>query len=905
MTILFLVLLVMFSTSAQAATYYISPAGSNANAGTSSGVPWLTFSYALDASRASCGDTLLLMDGAYGDGTSTGKISLSGRVCTLGDELTIQAANQRQAKIVDNGTGTAVRIENSAYIILDGLFVRSTDNSGSTSSGLGSPIRILTSNHITVRGGVYANPNRYANSHVTSAVSSQDILLEDNEYYIFHRHAAHSQATERMVVRRNYFNARGGRIAGGYNAAAGLGGADAAFALYPCKDCVFENGIVDGTTAPIYMAGFEGVTNHPPIYTTGNKVLGSVCYKCDYANGINLVARGSGTNGSTQNSTITDVAFVAHGSLSPVVKCSDCINAVIDHVSVFGTSPGKTGIFAQDTTYGGTPSQTSITVTNTQVQGLSGSGFSISGHNTWSGNELHSYNNGTAYNPALPSNWTNALTTNPGVSTCKLWVSTGDAAKGAGTGGSDIGATILYRYVDGVLTTTPLWDPVTGAFPRGANDPDGLNTVAGQSLFDFHVRVNVNTGGCSFPSGYGGAGGSTTVVKGTTAASGVATTATPLVWNHTITAGQDRLLVCVSLYSGTGTVGSVSGIDVSGQAMTLVKRQTSSIAYRAVELWDLASPTDGLRTITATLTGAIGGVLGRSIEFDASSGLNTPASVAPALGATTMSMTALTNTNELLVNCSVASGASTFTAGIDQTPETTLAHGTAGFILAVSTQDGSDGGVLDNSVGATSYMASVGVSLIAGTPDPPSTATLTQSDYLFLYPIGTEAGAGPIAYWLSDTNAKNLPIYSRPNGYARIRAMITGGVATTSPFGVALFCRKNAESYTKAGDTFGSNIFRLYGPGVTPDIPSSLTSTSNRLCSSNCVTGAILRDQASSFTVPALTVGQKIELDSVVVFQAAIGDTVNCRYQNDNGTAFDAYANTPLITFTEDAAGAP
>ena len=34
----------------------------------------------------------------------------------------------------------------------------------------------------------------------------------------------------------------------------------------------------------------------------------------------------------------------------------------------------------------------------------------------------------------------------------------------------------------------------------------GLNDVPGQSLFDVHNRLNVNTNGCLFPAGYGSGG---------------------------------------------------------------------------------------------------------------------------------------------------------------------------------------------------------------------------------------------------------------------------------------------------------------------------------------------------------------------------------------------------------------
>lgn len=898
------VFLFMLSTSAHAATYYISPAGSNGNTGTSSGSPWLTFAYALDVTRASCGDTLILADGTYGNTTSTGNLLVSGLVCTFGDELTIRAQNSRQAKILDNGTGQAVKVLNSAYIIIDGLYARSIDNNAATSAGQGEPFRISSSNHVQIKNSLGVNPNRYANSHVVDVISSQDILVEDFEGYIYHRHCTMGFTSERMVVRRAYCNPRGGKISGGYGAPVGSG--DALFSMYPCKDCVLENGVMDGTSSPAYLAEMNASFNNS-ILMSGSKVLGSICYKCDYGNGVYVASRPSGAdlNHTAQSITIRDVALVDWASTSAGIRVSDGVGIVVDHITVLSTGSTGNGIQTDDPATTGVGTATnSIAITNMLVAGLTpGRGFHITGFTTWSGDEVISNGNGTAFNPATPSNWTNTSTSAHLMGTCKAWVPTGALGKGAGTGGSDIGATILYRYVDGVLTTTPLWDPVTGEFPHGAADPDGINRVAGQSLFDIHTRLNIDTGGCSFPSGYGGGGGSTTVVKGTTAASGLSTTATPLTWNHTIAANQVLLLACVVLRDIAGSVGSVSGIDVSGQAMTLVRRQATTPAHRAAELWSLAAPTSGARTITATLTGTISGALGRSTEFDVTSGVNTAVSVAANTGST-LSVTAPTNTNELVTDCTASSNASTYTHGTDQTGETDLSHASVSLLLAVSTQNGSVDGIMSNSTGSSVYQAKVAVSLIAGTPDPPATATLTQSDYLFLYPIGTEAGAPPIKSWLTDANAKNLPITVHPNSLVRVRALIAGGVATGTPFGAALYCRQNADAYTKVMNDEGATMFRLYGAGVNPDIPSHLTATSTRLCGSSCIPGAVLRDQTSTFTVSALANGEKIELDAVLQLVDASG-TANCRFQKDDGTAFDTYTNTATMTVVPVAAGSP
>jgi hypothetical protein len=85
-----------------------------------------------------------------------------------------------------------------------------------------------------------------------------------------------------------------------------------------------------------------------------------------------------------------------------------------------------------------------------------------------------------------------------GVGECLAWIPDDSTMKGAGKDGADIGADVRYRYVDGALTTTPLWDPATGAFPCGVQVA-GVNDRAGDSCFDVHRRFNVQTNGCSLP----------------------------------------------------------------------------------------------------------------------------------------------------------------------------------------------------------------------------------------------------------------------------------------------------------------------------------------------------------------------------------------------------------------------
>jgi hypothetical protein len=102
---------------------------------------------------------------------------------------------------------------------------------------------------------------------------------------------------------------------------------------------------------------------------------------------------------------------------------------------------------------------------------------------------------------------TNPFTANPNFGSCFLWAPEGSPLIGAASDGGNIGATILYQYVGGVLTTNPLWDTTTGAPLFAGETVTGLNDTTGahiESLFDIANRANINQNGCSFPAAYSG-----------------------------------------------------------------------------------------------------------------------------------------------------------------------------------------------------------------------------------------------------------------------------------------------------------------------------------------------------------------------------------------------------------------
>jgi hypothetical protein len=496
---LFLALL-LCTEDVSAKTYFLSPSGTDSNSGTDMQFPWLTFAHA-QSNGWGCGDTLMLLDGTYGDGSSTGKPTILNTTCTVGNEMVLKALNERRAHIHDNGLGMAVLIVQSHYITISGLRLSSSVNATPylplpNKCTVGIPVHVSKiSTHISVLKSLIHTPNKYCNSSPLTFDYVNDSLVEDTEIYDFHRHGA-GISGYRDTVRRLYCNERDGGINGGYNNR--VGGGDACVSAYPCVDCIVENVIADASTAVGHFLSESNAAGN----STSTRYLGSIGYR-NNPHGVYVNARGTGILWMPVNNTFRDMVFYDHLG-STAIRSESAKGTVVDHVTVIGslTSPPTNGIFAKAGAFPGDGIY-SATVTNSLVLNHSQYGFYM-GISTWSGSHVRAYNNRLGgFYPAPPSYWTNVSTViNPAMGSCVVWVPDGSPLKGAGSDGTDIGATILYRYVNGTLTNQPLWDPVTGEFPHGAI-VSGVNDVPGHSLFDVHRRLNVNTNGCSFPTSYG------------------------------------------------------------------------------------------------------------------------------------------------------------------------------------------------------------------------------------------------------------------------------------------------------------------------------------------------------------------------------------------------------------------
>src|SRR5262245_60327915 len=155
---------------------------------------------------------------------------------------------------------------------------------------------------------------------------------------------------------------------------------------------------------------------------------------------------------------------------------------------------------------------TGVSIGACSGQGCGGGSYSFTGRNiltmngathglrveagiqTWAVRSINSFRNANNYDPGSSGNYTNKHSQDAGLGACKVWIPDSSPMKQAGEAGAAIGANVLYHYTSNMgdetatLTSTPLWDPTTGAFSCGAVIA-GVNDTPGDSRINVHERL--------------------------------------------------------------------------------------------------------------------------------------------------------------------------------------------------------------------------------------------------------------------------------------------------------------------------------------------------------------------------------------------------------------------------------
>jgi len=474
--------------AADGRVFYLSPTGSDSNFGTSPASPWKTFAFAIP--RLQPGDRLILKNGTYtGSNTGYPKI-ICGQNASSGEPgrpITITAEAERQAFLDGDGSARPFYMRDCSHWNVEGLRAEGGDFSFESGDEMGSVFVVKNSSYITVKRSLGEKPNRYKNAHVFNIIRSSHILLEENEAYTFHRHGFSIFRSDSITVRRNYAHSRSyANLAGGYNSKEKYHG-DEGLTFYWSDHSIMENSISERNE----QIGNTGSYN----LFIGNISLGdSFCFSVGH--------HPSGGPEPTQNLYIDNVAINCVGN---GVHSRSPTSVIIRNMTAINC--GKAGFWSDNGFSSDNNSQYTwdidpdVTVQN-MLAVNSSTGFVVTNSDQFRRLELdylNAYNNNVNYGNGTESR-KNSTEINPELGSCMVFIPENSPMKGIAKDGADIGANILYRSQDGNLTSQPLWDLTSGAFPCGTI-VQGVNDKPDSSCFDVHKRLNVNTNGCSLPSG--------------------------------------------------------------------------------------------------------------------------------------------------------------------------------------------------------------------------------------------------------------------------------------------------------------------------------------------------------------------------------------------------------------------
>ncbi len=469
---------------------YVGPDGDDDSAGTRD-EPWRTFARAVTALGP--GMSLVVLPGTYTPADHGGLIaSCTGGAAngTAESPIFVRADVERQAHIATGGTDLGIRLEGCAHWRVRGLQLSSTDAAG------GEPhiVEIESSSNVQLRRLLLHGNNRYRSaSALVELEGATDLTIEECEAYDFTGSAFHFRGGDSNVIRRVYVNGRDASdlpnctddvepFCSPYD------GAD--YGLISSNSITIENSIFENTTIGVNGGGVNDA-----------RVLG--------------VATIGGTHGvvfgyyeGTQNPEVTNVVVEHLVSVTPssrAVYLRTVADAYVRNVTAVGG-----GALRADLQSGVVPCPEAgclIDAANLLVVDFPTDGLTIV---DVPGIVVH-HSNSEDYRPNPDVDpidddsgyWRQCISVPDdrvglAADRCIAYIPSDSPNSGAGENGADIGASLLFRYHDGVLQDEPLWDPQTGAFPCG--DPVlGVNDEPTTSCLGVHVRLHVATPGCPLP----------------------------------------------------------------------------------------------------------------------------------------------------------------------------------------------------------------------------------------------------------------------------------------------------------------------------------------------------------------------------------------------------------------------
>jgi len=470
-----LVTLAMLPVLAHAAELHLEVTGVDVpDGGTTVATAWRTFDFAIP--RLKAGDTLWVGDGTWtrADGGLLSAACMAGNAAQgqAGAPITVKAVNRARAHLASDGIDNGLTLYQCSFWNVDGLHVSVADNSAGSG---GEAVTVSRSTDVVLSHLLVQGNNRARNNHGIDAYLSQRVTIEENEVYDVSRVGILLFDSDDSVARRNYVNSRD-RADGTYVStfpARGDVGIDA-----QGNNLVVENNISEHNAVAFFADTYGGGTG---VTFTGNVSLD------DYYGGFVSKEQGAQRQGTR---------FLDHIAVRPTLVGTyfrSGLDSVCTRCSFFETA--REG-FAADRLQGDLSTVSAYLRSSFATTQLDASyGLYVTGQDTFEVTDVITSGYQAVAFPGGPGFGADAG--DPRMGGC--YVAPPPDGGVLGSDGGRIGATVLYRTIDGGLTSQPLWDPSTGAFPGCGPIVAGVNDDPATACSGVHLRLRVGTPQCPLP----------------------------------------------------------------------------------------------------------------------------------------------------------------------------------------------------------------------------------------------------------------------------------------------------------------------------------------------------------------------------------------------------------------------
>lgn len=484
-------------------TFFVAPDGDDLNPGTSRDKPWKTLAYA--TAKLVPGQTLELLNGDYGLGT-TGLLSVdcsgaphSGRPDA---PIKVRAENERGAALHGDGAAVPLELWSCSNWVIEGLTLMNEHNADvAKGTDVGSVAMIHGGHDVTLRRLLMQRSNHFRHTHILRVLEAARVLVEECETYDFFHNAFETVRSQGVIFRRNYFHSREATSVANTVAIDDPTRGDIAIQAEESSAALLENNV-----AEVVVTGFSIVgraigsvyTEPSPYPVSGARLYGNLVRDATLS-GFKVETRCDQAMPCTAPERIvTDTLLVNGVALQATtgVSVDAAPGTRVDNMTLVDVTSGVTltrGI-------GNLGLEFSASAARTLVRGYSAVGFGATTAATdWSFEHcaaLGPASDAVAFSPTDAHVLFPITTADDDA--CVAYLGPQSQLRGAAGADGDVGANVIFRTVDGVLTRERLWAARTGAFPCGAI-VSGINDDPAQSCSGVQQRLRVGTPECALP----------------------------------------------------------------------------------------------------------------------------------------------------------------------------------------------------------------------------------------------------------------------------------------------------------------------------------------------------------------------------------------------------------------------